>query len=64
MGDLAKNEDGLLPCPFYGSDHIKTVSGTMHEGWKFYKVFCASCQMRTEPIRGKAKAKDRWNRRI
>jgi hypothetical protein len=39
------------------------VTGVMHEGWKFWKAYCINCQMRTEPIKSKQEAIDRWNTR-
>ena len=35
----------------------------MHEGWKFWRAYCINCQMRTEPIKSKQEAIDRWNTR-
>ena len=57
------NNDKCKACPFCGSGRVDMVTGVMHEGWKFWKAYCINCQMRTEPIKSKQEAIDRWNTR-
>ena len=57
------NNDKCKACPFCGSGQVDLVTGVMHEGWKFWRAYCINCQMRTEPIKSKQEAIDRWNTR-
>ena len=58
-----KYKEAFKACPFCGSGRVDMVTGVMHEGWKFWKAYCINCQMRTEPIKSKQEAIDRWNTR-
>ena len=58
-----KYKEAFKACPFCGSSRVDMVTGVMHEGWKFWRAYCINCQMRTEPIKSKQEAIDRWNTR-
>ena len=58
-----KYKEAFKACPFCGSGRVDMVTGVMYEGWKFWRAYCINCQMRTEPIKSKQEAIDRWNTR-
>lgn len=55
LPEPAMNEEGYLPCPFCGSDHVSLSTGEKADGEPWYYIECESCTATAEP--------EKWNER-
>ena len=53
----------IKDCPFCGSGLVKTIKGFMGKR-AIFKVYCVSCQIRTDPKETKKLAIETWNKRV
>ena len=53
----------LLCCPFCDGDVDIVRGDSLHGSYRWYKVYCKSCQNRTWEHRKKKDAINAWNRR-
>lgn len=49
------NEEGYLPCPFCGGDHVSLSTGEQADGAPWYYVECENCTGTADP--------EKWNER-
>lgn len=59
------NPEKLKPCPFCGGKAAMWDSGSMHPGYKTYRVCCLKCHVAQadQMHYSQREAADAWNRR-